>query len=180
MGVKITEFTNKTKSLGEMLKKYKYIMIVLVAGIIILLIPWGSGSDSGNMASQELMLPEFSLEKQEKKMEEALSKIDGAGNVTVMLTLKSDMEQEIAVDEDIRLKTEENGSYESDSKRKAVSLQVGAGRQSPVTVKYIYPCYQGALVITQNSSPEVKLQLVQAVAALTGLSTDRITVVKGI
>lgn len=180
MDIKITDFSEKAKPVKEMLKKYRYILIVLAAGIIILFMPWGSGSKNGSVKTRELDIPEFSLEDQERKMEEILSRIEGAGNVKIMLTLKSDMEQEIAFDEDISVKTEENGSYESDSQVKAVSLQLGSGRQSPVTVKYIYPSYQGALVITQSASPEVRLQIVKAVAALTGLTTDRITVVKGI
>lgn len=180
MDIKITDFTDKAKSVGEKLKKYKYVLIILAVGIIILLMPLGSGNKNGTVKSQELRIPDFSLEEQEKKMEEALSKIEGAGKVTVMLTLKSDLEQEIAYDEETGLRTDDSGFYESDSQSKAVTLSMGSGRQSPITVKYIYPCYQGALIITQSTSPEAKLQIVTAVAALTGLTTDRITVVKGI
>lgn len=179
MDIKITDFSNRAKSVGEKLKKFKYVLIVLAAGILILLMPIGSGTKSGAVGGQELRIPAFSLEEQERKLEEALSKIEGAGKVTVVLTLKSDMEQEIAYDEERDLRTGDGGLYESDSKSKAVTLPAGSGRQSPITVKYVYPRYQGALVITQSSSPEVKLQIVNAVAALTGLSTDRISVVKG-
>ena len=180
MGLKIKDFSDKSKTIAETLKKYKYILIVLAAGIIILIMPWGDGGQSESLITQELKIPEFSLEEQEKRLEEALSQMDGAGQVRVMLTLKSDIEQKIAYDEDTNLKTEADGFYETDSKIEVVSLQNGSGKQSPITVKYIYPCYQGALVVTQSASPEVKLQLVNAVAALTGLTTDKITVVKGI
>ena len=95
-----------------------------------------------------------------------------------MLTLKA-IWSILAYDVETDLRTDDNGFYESDSRSKVVTFSAGSGRQSPITVKYIYPCYQGALVITQSTSPEVKLQIVNAVAALTGLSTDRITVVKG-
>ena len=95
------------------------------------------------------------------------------------LSLKSDIEREIAWDQDISCSSDESGAYESDSKSTAVRLQTGSGYQSPITVKFIYPCYQGALVITESDSPEVKYQLTIAVSSLTGLTTDKITVVKG-
>lgn len=41
------------------------------------------------------------------------------------------------------------------------------------------PTYQGAIVVCQGADdPGVKLALVQAVASVTGLGTDQITVVK--
>jgi stage III sporulation protein AG len=42
-----------------------------------------------------------------------------------------------------------------------------------------YPTYRGALVVCRGGDrPEVKLAVTEAVAALTGLSADRITVAK--
>jgi stage III sporulation protein AG len=178
MGFKIADISDKTKSVTQMLKKNKFILIALIAGILILLLPWG-GSKNNVQTVKNLPIPEFSLEDQEKKIEAVLSKISGAGKVTVALSLKNDIEREIAWDQDISFRSDENGASESDSKSTAVSLQTGSGYQSPITIKYVYPCYQGALVITESDSPEVKYQLTRAVSSLTGLTTDKITVVRG-
>jgi stage III sporulation protein AG len=178
MGFKITDLSDKSKSITQLLKKNRFYLIALLAGVILLLIPWGGGDSSGR-SLREIPVPVFSLEDQEKKIEAILSKIAGAGKVTVALSLKSDLEQEIAWNEDVGYSLKEDGSQESDSKSTAVSLQTGSGYQSPVTVKYIYPCYQGALIITESDSPEVEYQITRAVASLTGLTTDKITVVKG-
>ena len=51
--------------------------------------------------------------------------------------------------------------------------------ETALTVKIAYPRYRGALVVTEGSGSSLKLAVTQAVAALTGLSTDRITVVTG-
>ena len=43
----------------------------------------------------------------------------------------------------------------------------------------IYPEYRGALVVAQGAdNAAIKLAITQAVAGLTGLSSDKITVVK--
>ena len=57
-----------------------------------------------------------------------------------------------------------------------VSGQEGDGT---VVVRTVYPTYRGALVVCQGGDrPEVKLAVTEAVAALTGLSADRVTVAK--
>ena len=54
----------------------------------------------------------------------------------------------------------------------------GSGDQVVVTQRR-YPTYRGALVVCQGGDrPEVKLAVTEAVAALTGLSADRVTVAK--
>jgi stage III sporulation protein AG len=46
-------------------------------------------------------------------------------------------------------------------------------------VKTIYPVYQGALVVCEGAdSATVRLEIIRAVAGLTGLSTDKIVVAK--
>ena len=53
------------------------------------------------------------------------------------------------------------------------------GADVPVERKTVYAQYRGALIVCAGAdSPQVRLDLVNAVAGLTGLSTDRITVVK--
>ena len=87
--------------------------------------------------------------------------------------MKAGTEKELAVDED--------GSVQGDNlerKTQFVIISNGDG-ENPVVTKYIYPEYQGALVISQGAqNPDVRLQLTNAVASLTGLTTDKVTVVK--
>ena len=68
MDIKIADFSYRAKSVVKKLKKYKYVLVVLAAGIIILLMPLGSGNKSPTGKSQELRIPAFSLEEQERKM----------------------------------------------------------------------------------------------------------------
>ena len=55
----------------------------------------------------------------------------------------------------------------------------GGSAEEPVVTRTVYPTYRGALVVCQGGDQaDVKLAVTEAVAALTGLSADRITVAK--
>ena len=43
----------------------------------------------------------------------------------------------------------------------------------------LYPEYKGALIIAENAGAAIKLEITNAVSALTGLTSDKITVVAG-
>ena len=56
----------------------------------------------------------------------------------------------------------------------------GSGSQETVTVQEIYPRYQGALLVCAGGDdPTVRLQLTEAMSALTGLGADKISISQG-
>ena len=60
-----------------------------------------------------------------------------------------------------------------------VTVSRGGGSEDIVVTQQLYPVYQGALVVCQGADQAaVRLAVTEAVSALTGLSSDRITVVK--
>jgi len=168
MDEKRTQGALDLKRLLKTVEKNKYMFLVLLVGVVILIWPFGGGArETGSAAPTpaEHHRLAFSLEEMEARLADALSQIEGAGQVTVMLSLRTSLEQEVAVDED------------QTGRRATVTISTGAGTQSEVTLRYRYPEFQGALVVSQGAdNASVRLQLTQAVAALTGLGTDRITV----
>ena len=150
--------------------------------MVLILLPTGSRGDETPAKSDTEPSVSFSLSEQEAHIAQALSKIAGAGEVTVVLTLKSGMEQILATDESASGTTRgEEASSESSMETKSTTVIVSSGSsvESPVTLKTVYPEYLGALVICQGADdPTVKFQLVKAVASLTGLGTDKIVVSK--
>ena len=55
----------------------------------------------------------------------------------------------------------------------------GGDREETVVTRTAYPTYRGALVVCQGGDrADVKLAVTEAVSALTGLSSDRVTVAK--
>lgn len=163
----------EAEQLWKLLEKYKYVLIILAAGLILLL--WPTGEKEKPAESADPSAPEeFDLAALEEKLSQTLSQVEGAGKVTVALTVKSGMEQVPVTDRSTSV-TERGNSLEE----KTVVINTGSGQEAVVRVQR-YPQFQGAVVVCQGGDrADVRLLLTQAVSALTGLGADRITVCKG-
>jgi stage III sporulation protein AG len=156
----------------DLLNRYKYVLVVIAAGILLLLWPSGEGEEAAAQDTAGLTGTEedLTVEVMEEKLSDILSQVDGAGKVTVMLTVKQGMERVLAADE--------KRTASGDSSKEEWETVVVDGEA--ILVTQYSPVFQGALVVCPGGDdPEVKLLLTQAVAALTGLGTDHITVCKG-
>ncbi len=157
----------------KLLEKYKYVLIVLVVGLVLLLWPVGTKEEprEGVPGGQA---EDFDLEAMERKLSQVLSQVDGAGKVTVALTVKSGVEQVPVTDRSTSV-TERGNSVEE----KTVVIDTGSGREAVVRLQRS-PVFQGALVVCEGGDrADVQLLMTRAVSALTGLGADRITVCKG-
>ena len=85
----------KKWSIGNLWKKYKYVGLVVLAGIVLMVLPAGTSAPDPQKDSSG-----FSLEDTERRMEELLGRMDGVGRVQVMLTLKNGSSLELAEDAD--------------------------------------------------------------------------------
>lgn len=152
------------------LERYKYALLVLAAGLLLLALPLGGGGGEQPEAAQA-QAEEFDLEAFEEKLGRALSQIQGAGEVRVVLTLDSGARQVLAQDQD-----RDGEGYTTST----VTLSRGSGQQEVVSLQTVAPSFRGALVVCPGGGdPQVRLELAQAVAALTGLGADRITICQG-
>ena len=177
MEFRATDLAEIRKKLGKTIIKNRYILIILAVGLLLLLWP-SSRNKTDKNTDAEMSIPEFSISDEEERIKTALSKIDGVGRIDVTLTLKSGISQKLAENSRGSSRSGEQGT-DSDSDTTVVTLSSGSGTQTAVAVKYYYPEYQGALVICEGgSNPDVKLQVTSAVSALTGLGSDRISVLK--
>lgn len=149
--------------------RYKYILLVVLVGMLLLLLPDGQKEKAKQTQSAQ-QEETFDLEQMEKKLERVLGQVQGAGEVTVMLTLRESGRQVLARD------TENSGTEQRST---AVIVSKGSGVQQTVSLQSIYPKYQGALVVcTGAGDARVKLELLEAVRALTGLSAEKISICK--
>ena len=100
------------------------------------------------------------------------------GEVQVLLTVESDGERQLA--QDSELSYSGSTAAPEDYSRSSQTVLVDDGSaEAPVVTRTVYPTYRGALVVCQGGDrADVKLAVTEAVAALTGLSADRITVAK--
>ena len=159
------------EALEQLWKKYRLVLLIVLAGLLLMLLPGGSGQETEEVRQER---ETFSLEETERRMEEILSRIEGTGKLQLMLTLKSGSQLYLAEDTD-----ESADGEEVQVQHETVTLHRGSGYEDVVITRQIYPMYQGALVVCQGADKAaVRLAVTEAVAALTGLSSDKITVVK--
>ena len=162
------------------LGRYKYVLAVAALGALLLAWPQRTGeSPAQETAGESGALLREDLSATEAALEEILSAIDGVGEVRVMLTLQSGGEKVLASDSSLRY----SGSVQApDDYQRATETVVvsGGGENGVVVTEERCPQYRGALVVCEGGgSDAVRLRVTEAVAALTGLGTDRIAVVQG-
>ena len=148
------------------LEKHRLVWLVILAGLILLLLP--SGKETPQPEPQTVQAG-FDLTAMEERLAQALSRIDGAGEVTVVLTVRDGPRQVLAQD-----------SREDQGETETVVISRGSSTQETVTVQELYPSYQGALLVCPGGDdPSVRLKLTEATSALTGLGADKISISKG-
>ena len=172
------ERKQKTEAFQKLWGKYKYVLLVVMAGVALLLWPSGGQGTPEETQTAPSESQTDSLAETEVRMKDILSKIDGVGELELMLTLESTEQQEFAVDTELSY-SGQTAAPDDYTRRSETVVVSGKNGDTPVVVKNVSPAYRGALVVCQGGgNAEVKLAVTQAVAALTGLSSDRITVVK--
>lgn len=169
------ETLEQGKRVLRKLGRFKYVLLVILAGLVLLLLPT-SGKEA--VAEQQAIVggeEDFSVEALEEKLSAILSQVEGAGEVTVMLTVESGVERVLAQNE-----STERGADTVKEEIETVVVSSGSNQQEVVLIQQIYPTFQGALVVASGGGdPAVCLKLTQAVAALTGLGTDKISICEG-
>jgi len=120
----------------------------------------------------------------EEKLENILNKIEGVGNVKVMITY-SETSQTIAMynENNSESITEENDTgggvrtiNETSNKKEVIYKEVD-GEKIPVTQSIISPKVEGAIVAANGANvATTKTNIIQAVEAVTGLPTHKIQV----
>lgn len=152
----------------EYLRKYKFIIIILLVGIMLLALPTeGKKEEPTAPVSQKTTLQE--------SLEDILSKIAGAGRVSVLLTPATEGETLYQINENIS----SDGSGSS-SRHCETVLVSGTGREESGLIRQVKaPTYLGAVVVCQGAdNAAVRLAVVEAVRSATGLTSDRICVLK--
>ena len=160
---------------------YKYVGLVLLAGLLLLLLPSGKEKTAVPVQPSEKPIgsteEDFSVAALEERLSETLSKIHGAGDVSVMLTVQGGFRRVLA--QNNKESREADGSFEQQSETVIVSSGTGSG-EGPVLLQQLYPRFQGAVVGCEGGGEaSVRLKLMEAVSALTGLGTDKISICKG-
>lgn len=147
-------------------KRYWYVLLVLLIGLGLMALPTEE-QDRVTSVSQ----PETQPQILQQELEQILSQIRGAGKVKVLLTELTGSQTVYQTDQDRR--------GEDSCNIKTVIITDKDRNQNGLVHRVDPPVYLGAVIVCQGGdSAAVKLAIVEAVASVTGLSTDRITVLK--
>lgn len=149
----------------ESLKKYRHVLLVLLAGLFLMALPEPEEPDTQLQPATVEAAPSL-----QEALESILSQISGAGNVKVLLTEEKGKQTLYQSDDD---------SSADDIRRETVII-TNAERQEEGLIKQVNPpVYLGAIVVCQGAdNANVRLSIVEAVMSVTGLTSDRITVLK--
>ena len=182
-------------------------LMLLAVGLIVLILALPSGereetreTDSGALksnvsdsveeetaaaASKSVLTYEQQLEK---RLEEILSRVDGVGNVEVMIVLKSSEEKVWRVDRDtsysITQETDQSGGsrkVENQEISEDTILSGQTGQEGPLLEKELKPEIGGVVVSAEGGgSPQVQAEISAAVEALFDVPSHKIKVLKRI
>lgn len=132
-----------------------------------------SRSDDGYLSTLEY------CERIEEKLENIISQIDGAGNVTVMVSVEGSPELIYVSDTDNKTSTSSNGSTTTSTSSPII---IGSGANSTGIIKTeSLPDVKGVIVVSSGASKvSIKLDILTAVSTLLDISTDKITILKGV
>ena len=193
--IKIDDLINGKKEENENIKKFSLIkllsgrnlkIIVLSLVLIVALILFlnvGNNSKISSSTEEDASLTykttmQYCTEL-ENKLESVLSQIKGAGSVKVMLSVDGSPELVYALDSDTKVSTNNNSSTTTNSSSPII-VQTN-GNSSPLILTENLPIVKGVIVVSSGASDiGIKLDILSAVSTLLDISTDKISVLKGI
>ena len=170
-------------------------LVILVITVISINIIWNKNENNqndedvssykelanSNDASTNFENNEYNLEE---KLKNILSKINGVGNVEVLITYQETSELIAMYNENVK----ESSTEETDTsggKRviqevdtsKDIVYQEESGTKMPITQKVVMPKMEGAIIIAEGANDSnVRANIIQAVEAATGLLSHKIQV----
>ena len=151
--------------------KYKYVAIVILVGVALMLIP---GKGTAETEQTQKTEPQQLENTVEDRLEQILCEIKGAGKAKVMLTVARGEQTVYQTDSDYV-----QGETNTDTRTQTVVITDSDRAETGLIHQKNPPKYMGAIVLIQGADdPVVKLAVVNAVSNVTGLGTDKISVLK--
>lgn len=159
-----------TGKLQGLVGKFKYAIIILVVGLVLMLLP--GKTEKSSPSNQEITAKSNATYLTSEGLSKILQSIEGAGKVQVLLSTASG-EQTLY---QTNTATSGNGN---DTKIETVIISDSQRNETGLITQINPPMYLGAIVVCQGAdSASVRLAITQAVAKITGLNADKICVLK--
>ena len=183
--------TSKFKSIfarleGLMTKKNIKIILLVIVGLISVILLFGFGSGNSKSTSSNVVTTSSYISTMdyckiiENKLIDVLSKVDGAGTVSVMVTVDGSPELIYANEQDKTSSTNSSGSTTSSTYSSPIIIDAN-GSSSALVMTEVLPAVKGVIVVSSGAGKvETRLNLLKAVSTLLDISTEQVTVLKGV
>lgn len=170
------------------IKKDKWLIILLVGLLLVVIampvsdIKSDQTQDEQQMQKAENASEDTYADALETRLENALAKVEGVGNVKVkvMITLASSSEKVVEKDQEMTSEVQEgeSGGKNTSSSETAVYAN-GNGEETPYVKQELSPRIEGVLVIADGGDNAIVIEnITEAVQALFGVDTHKIKVMK--
>lgn len=168
------------------IKKDKWLIILLVGLLLVVIVmPVSDIKSDQTQDEQQVQKAENAsgdtyTDALETRLENALAKVEGVGNVKVMITLASSSEKVVEKDQEMTSEVQEgeNGGKNTSSSETAVYAN-GNGEEMPYVKQELSPRIEGVLVIADGGDNAIVIEnITEAVQALFGVDTHKIKVMK--
>ena len=152
------------KNVGKYFEKYKFAFLILAAGLFLMSFP--QTKKAPEMLPESVVTEDTTLEQ---RLSTILSHMEGVGQVQVLLTEAVGQESVYQTD----------GVSGSEGRRETVTIMDEKRSEFGLVRQVISPVYQGAIVVCQGGgNAGIRLAVIEAVANVTGIPSNRITVLK--
>ncbi len=167
-------------------KKSKALVIGIIIAILVLAFGNFGGKDKTterpDSEGKKNVSTEQYIAENEKRLEEILAMVRGAGKVKAMITVSEIGEKVVASDKksETSQDTKNEGHTRSSSQEQTTVIYGSGAEEKPFVIKEKLPLPSGVLVVATGAGDEnVRLEIYEAVKALYGLSGHRVKVTSG-
>lgn len=172
---------NKTEPQTERKKPNKIVLWIIIIAVAVLAFGKTSGTEKKAEMPEQSSLSEAEFVRgQEEGLEKILKKINGAGDVSVFISIDGGGEKVLARDSKNKYsrESEENAELITDEENEQKIVLSGKGSAAePYIIEERRPEITGVIVVAEGAADEkVRLEIYEAVKALYGMSPHRIKV----
>ena len=167
-------------------KKTQYLAVLLVVAIILAIyfssLDTGGAKKTDDKAEAGAPAETISSDTEmEDRLKRVLSKVDGVGDVDVIINYESTAERVPAFSEDRQVSKSDSQvtSSETTSEKSDIATVQGNGASEALIVKENQPEVRGVIVVAQGAEDiSVRMNLLNAVTTLLNVSADKVEILK--
>lgn len=159
-------------NLNEFLKKYvnnKSVYIIIIIGIVFMFLP-----ELGTQRKSDKKAPSYGAYSDEERLCGILSRIDGAGEVSVMITYYGTSSYDVAFEQ--KQNTASSDKETAQSTENSVILSDG----TPLVKGEVYPKAKGVVIVAEGAGGiQVRKAITDAACAALDIAPYRVCVLEG-